>query len=134
GFDGPLLGGDGWEAPELVGVAGAAADGAFFPVHFSLEDPAGRTREFGRRFEARFGRTPTGVSALGYDALQLIADAIRRAGSAEPAAIRSALAATRGFDGLTGRIVFDDAREVRKPAAIIEVRGGRFRFLRMVTP
>lgn len=134
GFAGPMLGGDGWEAPELVGVAGTAADGAFFPVHFSLEDPAGRTREFGRRFEARFGRSPTGVSALGYDALQLIADAIRRAGSAEPAAIRAALAATRGFEGLTGRIELDDAREVRKPAAIIEVRGGRFTFLRMVTP
>lgn len=133
-FTGPMLGGDGWEAPELVQIGGPAADGAFFPVHFSLEDPAERSKEFLRRFEARFGRPPTGVSALGYDALQLIADAIRRAGSAEPAAIRTALAATRDFEGLTGRIELDAGRNARKPAAIIQVREGRFRFLRMVTP
>ena len=130
----PVLGGDGFEAPELVQVAGAAADGAYFPVHFSTQDTSKRSQGFIERYVKRWQKQPTGVSALGYDAVSLIADAIRRGRSAEPAAIRAALAATAGFEGITGRIAIDAQRNARKPAAIVRVEGGRFRFLQTVAP
>lgn len=130
----PILGGDGFEAPELVQVAGAAADGSYFPVHFSLADTSVRSRGFVERFTKRWGKAPTGVSALGYDALNLIVDAIRRAGSAEPKAIRAALASTTGFEGVTGRISIDSERNARKPASIVRVEAGQFRFLQAVAP
>lgn len=133
-FTGPMLGGDGWEAPELVGVAGAAANGAYFPVHYSVDSTDPQSRDFVQRFTQRFQRPPTGVSALGYDALALIADAIRRAGSTEPAKIREALAATENFSGVTGKIALDAQRNARKPAVIIQVREGKFRFLARVAP
>ena len=130
----PMLGGDGYEAPELVEIAGKAAEGACFPVHFSVDSTEARSRRFVERFTARFQKAPTGVSALGYDAVMLIADAIRRAGSAESRAIRDALAATKDFDGVTGMITIDAHRDARKPAAIIRVQDGRFRFVETVAP
>jgi branched-chain amino acid transport system substrate-binding protein len=134
GFDGPMLGSDGWEAPELLEVAGRTAEGSYFPVHFSPENTDPLVAGFLDRFRRRFGKPPTGVSALAFDTLQLIADAIRRAGSAEPPAIRAALASTRDFQGITGRISMDSGRNARKPAVIIGVRDGAFRFLRVVDP
>ncbi len=130
----PILGGDGYEAPELIEVAGAAAEGAYFPVHFSLESTDTRSRDFVQKFTARFQKPPTGVSALGYDALMLVADAIRRAGTTDGAAIRDALAATHEFSGVTGRITIDSARNAHKPASIIRVRDGRFQFVETVAP
>jgi branched-chain amino acid transport system substrate-binding protein len=134
GLNVPMLGSDGWEAPELLEVAGAAANGAYFPVHFSLENTAAASAGFVARFQRRFDKSPTGVSALAYDTVALIADAIRRAGSAESPRIRNALAATRDFDGITGRITIDELRNARKPAVIIGVTEGRFRFLSTVAP
>lgn len=130
----PFLGGDGYEAPELVQVAGAAADGAYFPVHFSLGSPDERSREFVRKFTARFQKAPTGVSALGYDAVMLLADAMRRAGTADGPAVRAALASARDFAGVTGRITMDAGRNARKSAAIIRVEGGKFQFVQTVAP
>ncbi|HTH47835.1 MAG TPA: ABC transporter substrate-binding protein [Candidatus Limnocylindria bacterium] len=130
----PILGGDGYEAPELIEVAGPAADGAYFPVHFSLESTDARSRDFVQRFTARFQKPSTGVSALGYDALMLLADAMRRSGTTDGPAVRDALAATREFTGVTGRIAIDAARNARKPASIIRVREGRFQFVETVAP
>jgi len=134
GISVPMLGSDGWEAPELVEVAGASADGAYFPVHFSPENTGAATRGFVERFQRRFSKPPTGVSALAFDTVQLLADALRRSGGDSPAGIRTALAATRDFDGLTGRITIDTERNARKPAVIIAVRGGVFQFLGVVEP
>jgi branched-chain amino acid transport system substrate-binding protein len=130
----PMLGGDGWEAPELVQVAGNAADGAFFPVHFSSSSNDQSSRDFVQRFEARFHKSPTGVSALAYDALGLIVDSIRRSGSTAGPAIRDALASTSGFTGITGKISIDNERNARKPATIIQVRNGKFEFLQLLEP
>ena len=134
GLEIPMLGGDGWEAPELVQTGGKAADGSFFPVHFSLESTDPRSREFIRAFEARWQKPPTGASALGYDALMVLIDAIRRAGSSEPAKIKAALATTKDHPGVTGFITLDEGRNARKPAAIIQVRDGRFQFVETVAP
>ena len=134
GFDRPMLGSDGWEAPELLEVAGRSADGAHFPVHFSPENTDPAVAGFLDRFRRRFGRAPTGVSALAHDTVTLLADAFLRAGKPEPAAVKGALAATRDFRGITGRITIDPQRNARKPAVIIGVRDGAFRFLRVVDP
>lgn len=134
GLSVPMLGSDGWEAPELLEVAGATADGAYFPVHFSLENTEAASSGFVARFTRRFGKSPTGVSALAFDTLALIAEAIRRAGAAESVKIRDALAATRDFGGITGRITIDARRNARKPAVIIGVTDGKFRFLSTVAP
>ncbi len=77
---------------------------------------------------------PNGLSALTYDAVRLVADAISRAGTTEREALRRALAATRGFRGATGSLTMDARRDAEKAAAIITIRDGRPAFVEMVRP
>lgn len=70
-------------------------------------------------YAARFGVPPEFYGAHVHDAVMLIADAVQRAGSAEPAAVRAALAATPGLDGITGRLAFDPQGQVRAPAVTL---------------
>ena len=77
---------------------------------------------------------PNGLSALSYDAVHLLADAIRRAGSTDRVALRSALASTRDFACVTGRTTFDAHRDAVKDAAIMTVHEGRIVFVESVRP
>jgi branched-chain amino acid transport system substrate-binding protein len=135
GITAPLIGGDGWEAPELVQIAGSAIEGCYYSTHYSAESPDPKVQAFVKKYRDRYdGRTPDGMAALGYDAAYILAEAIRRAGSTEPAKIREALAATKGFDGITGRIDMDADRNASKPAAILTIKAGTFTYLETVAP
>jgi branched-chain amino acid transport system substrate-binding protein len=131
----PLIGGDGWEAPELLQIGGNALEGCSYSTHYSAESPDPKIQAFVQKYRDRFDdRIPDGMAALGYDAAYMMADAIRRAGSTEPAAIRDALASTQGFEGVTGRIDMDKDRNASKPAAILTIKDGKFTFLETVSP
>ena len=131
----PMFGGDGWEAPELLQIAGTAVEGCYYSTHFSAGSTDPKIVDFIARYRARYdGQTPDCMAALGYDAAYLVVDAIRRAGSAEPLKIKEALASTRGFEGVTGRIDMDTSRNASKPATILKIEGGKFTYLKTVTP
>jgi branched-chain amino acid transport system substrate-binding protein len=72
------------------------------------------------------------MAALGYDAAGILADALGRAGDTKGDALRAAIAATRDYDGVTGKITIDEARNARKDAVVLKIEGGRFRFYRSV--
>jgi branched-chain amino acid transport system substrate-binding protein len=72
--------------------------------------------------------------ALAYDAVYLLADAIRRAGTSEREKVRGAIAATREFNGVTGRLSFQGRRDPRRNAVIMEISGGRAQFFKSVQP
>ena len=131
----PVFGGDTWDSPALVEIGGAAVEGGYFSAHFSPDatDPA--VRNFVRRFRARWaGASPDTGTSLGYDAVQVLADAIRRAGSTDGARVRAALATTRNFPGVTGRITIDAQRNASKSAVIFTVRQGKFVYVESVAP
>lgn len=136
GLTQPILSGDGFDTPLLTRVAGTLADDVYYSTHVALDSDARPIRRFVGAYRARYGRTPENAfAALGYDTMRLIADAIRRAGSSEPAAIRKALAATRGFEMVTGTISYAPGRRTpKKPVTIIRVREGRPAFDRTVVP
>jgi branched-chain amino acid transport system substrate-binding protein len=119
GVNVPLLGGDGWDG--VVNIAGPEIAGGLWSGSFSSEttDPMGA--QFVQDFQARFGRTATQFAALGYDTMMLIADAISRAGTESPQAVRDALAATDA-PFVTGRITFDENRNPIKGAVINEIQ------------
>ena len=120
-----MLGGDGFEAPQLIEIGGAALEGTVYSTHYSAESKAPASRRFVTAYRARYGAAPVGLAALSYDSVQLIADAVRRAGSTERGALKKALAATRDFPGITGRTTLDEHRDAIKEAAIMMVRGGQ---------
>ncbi len=130
----PLFGGDGWESPALVQIGGSAMEGTFFSTHFSPEETAPAIKEFVKKFQAKFGATPDAMSALGYDSAMILADAMKRAGTTEGVKVRDALAATKDFMGVTGRTSIDAERNATKPAVIITVQDGKFKYVETVEP
>jgi branched-chain amino acid transport system substrate-binding protein len=129
----PFFGGDGWDSPTTL-AAGAAIDGCFYTDHYSPDDPRPAVREFIAAYQKKYRRTPDAMAILGYDAGMVMMDAITRAGKAEPKAIRDALAETKGFPGASGTITIDEKRNARKPAFVLELRGGKTHIADTIEP
>jgi branched-chain amino acid transport system substrate-binding protein len=134
GIESVLLGADGWDSPKLTEIGGAAVEGAYFTNHYSVEDPSPAVRAFVGDYRRAYGADPDSIAALSYDAARLIADAMRRAGSAESKRLRDALAATKDFPGVSGKITMDADRNPVKPAVILKVEGGKFRYAATIAP
>lgn len=135
GLNIPLFGGDGWEAPELLQIGGKAVEGTYYSTHYSPQSPAPEVKTFVEKFKKRWdGQTPDAMAALGYDSALVLIDAIKRAGSAEPAKIRAALATTKDVLGATGRTTIDKDRNATKAAVVIAVKDGQFSFVKTVEP
>ncbi len=134
GLNVPLLGGDGWDSPSLVEVAGAAMEGNYFSNHFSAENQSPQIQEFIKKFKARYNEEPDAMAALGYDSAMILADAIKRAGTTESKALRDAIAATKDYPAVTGSITLDEKRNASKPAVILTISNGRFKYVETVAP
>jgi branched-chain amino acid transport system substrate-binding protein len=136
GINVPLFGGDGWEAPELIQIAGGQAlENTFYSTHYSPESTDPKVQAFVKAFQAKFnGEVPDAMAALGYDSAMVLADAIKRAGSTEGAKVRDALAATKDFPCVTGKTTLDAKRDASKSAVIITVKEGKFKYLQTVEP
>ena len=131
----PLFGGDGWEAPELLQIAGAALEGTYYSTHFSAENQEPMIQKFVQSYKAKNnGETPDAMAALGYDSAMVLADAIKRAGTTESAKLRDAIAATKDFPGLTGKTTLNAQRDATKSAVIITVEDGKFKYLETIAP
>jgi len=128
----PLLGGDGWDSAKTLEIGGDAVEGYYFSNHYAADSDSPKVQDFVRRYEARFGSKPDAMAALGYDAAGILADALRRAGTTEGPKLRDAIAATKDYEGVTGRITIDGERNARKDAVVLKIDGGRFRFFRSV--
>ncbi len=120
----PLLGGDGWDSEDLAKNAGAAIEGSFYSNHYASDQPTAEIQEFVSKYKAKFGGTPDGLAALGYDAARLLFQRMEAAGSLEGSKLRDAIAATKGFKGVTGEISMNESRDAVKPAVIVEMKGG----------
>lgn len=136
GLTQPILSGDGFDTPLIAEVAGENADDVYYSTHAALDNPDPKVQNFVKAYTEEYGRGPENAfAALGYDTLNLIADAIRRAGSTDPKAIRDALAATKGFSAVTGEISYADGqRKPDKSVTIIKVQDGKYSFASEVKP
>jgi branched-chain amino acid transport system substrate-binding protein len=130
----PLFGIDGWESPELINIGGKAVEGAYFCTHYSPESSDPIVAGFNDRFKKRWGSSTDALSALGYDSVMLLADAIKRADTTDAAKLRDALAATKNFKGVTGTITLDEQRNATKSAVVLQVKNGKFVFVERVDP
>lgn len=130
----PLLGGDGWDSPSLVQVAGKAIEGSYFSNHFSPEDQSPKIQDFVKKYKAKHNAVPDAMAALGYDSAMILMDAIKRAGTTEGKALRDAIAATKDHDGITGKISLDAERNANKPAVVLTIKDGKFVYVETVAP
>jgi len=130
GLTGPIVGGDGYDSPDIVTVAGNASDYVFFSTH-ALMDPQNGTEDVKRfivAYKDEYGYNPENAfAALGYDTVYLVADAIERAGSADPRDIRIAIQETEDFHGITGNISYPNGAHVPlKDVTIVAIKDGKF--------
>jgi branched-chain amino acid transport system substrate-binding protein len=131
----PLLGGDGWDAPELWQLGGDALNGAYISTHYSADDPSPAIHEFVEAYKQRYGNLiPDAHAALAYDALRLLVDAITRAGSTDGSRLREALAQTKNFAGVTGVIDMDPDRNAVKPAVVLKLQDLKFIYQEKIPP
>jgi branched-chain amino acid transport system substrate-binding protein len=131
----PFLGGDGWESPTLIEIGKEAVEGHYFSTHYSADAGTPKVQNFVESYKKEYqGKVPDAMAALGYDSAMFLADAIKRANSVEPSKIREALAATKEFEGVTGKMAINAQRDAVKSAVILQVAGGKFKFVETVNP
>ena len=131
----PLLGGDGWDAPELWQIGGDALNGAYISTHYSVDDPSPAIRQFVDLYKQRYGNLlPDAHAALAYDAARLLFDALARTRSTEGDKLRDALAQTKNFNGVTGVISMDSDRNAVKPAVVLKLQDLKFIYQETIQP
>lgn len=125
GMNMPIAGGDGWDSAKMPEIAGAAAlNNTYFSSLYSPEDSSDINKNFVAAYEKAYGQKPDVFAALSYDSALLVAEAIKNAGSTEPAKISEAMAKINEFSGVSGSVTFDDKHNPVKSAVILEYKDG----------
>ncbi len=133
----PILSGDGFDSD----IASALptknmADNIFFSTHSYRGQTSKEVLEFIEAYKKKFGTEPENAfAALGFDAVNLLADSIKRAGTTASAPLIKALYATRSFQGVTGEISFARPSHVPvKPISIIGIKNGEYKVMETWKP
>src|SRR5687768_1552553 len=134
GIKAPLLGGDGWDSPQLWELGGASLNGNYISNHYSVDDPSPAIQKFVADYKSRFNISPDALAALGYDSMRVLADAIQRAGGTDSVKLRDAIAQTKNFPGVTGTITLDQDRNAVKPAVVLELQNSKFVYETTIYP
>ncbi len=135
GMNIPIFGGDGWESESLLTIGKEAMEGHYFSTHCSADQGTPEMTSFVEAYKKRFnGKTPDAMAVLGYDSALVLADAIKRANSTEPAALRDAIAATKDFAGASGKFSLNADRDAVKALVFIQIKGGKFTYNATVNP
>jgi branched-chain amino acid transport system substrate-binding protein len=133
GINAAIVGGDGYDTPQLVKIAGPeASNNVHFATHMLVdpENPNPAVRSFIQAYKQEYGIDPENAfTALGYDTVYLLADAIKRAGGTDSRALIAALESTQNFPAITGKISFSAANHVpEKGITMITIKDGKFTF------
>lgn len=128
------LGGDGWGSESFYERGGKDITKAYFAGHWSKSLETETTRAFLKKYN-KGGGVILDAEVLAYDAATLLADALHRAGTPERGKLRDALASTKDFPGVTGRISFSAAGgDPAKSAVILEIDKGKSRYYKSIRP
>ncbi len=125
-----MMGGDGWDSSDLDLKAAA---GGYFSNHYSPEDTRPIVQDFVKNYQTKFGAVPDALATLGYDAANLLVAAIEKAGSADPAKVKDAMAALE-YEAVSGKITFDSQHNPIKSAAVLAVTPDKVVFEASIAP
>ncbi|MDR2161306.1 MAG: ABC transporter substrate-binding protein [Desulfovibrio sp.] len=141
GYKNPFMGSDAWGSAELMNLCGDDCKGQFFSTHYAAAGATGATKEFIDKFAKKYGYVPDDVAALTWDSIRIITQAIQNGGKVEKNVramrklVRDQMAAIKQFDGITGKMSFDDQGDPIKCAVVVEItQQGTFAFKESVCP
>lgn len=137
GFDCPIIGGDSFDDPNIWRAAPQLKN-IYYTTHVYLgpdnHDP--QVQDFLKRWKANYpNEQPSGFAAMGYDAIGLIAQAMKLAGSSERGAVLRGIQQIHNYQGVTGTISYVDGQHIpTKPVTIMKVTGGQAKLAVQMTP
>ena len=129
-----FLGTDTWDNEVLLADEDAEVEGSFFTTHFSPNTDEPTTQAFIDAYQSIYEEVPTGGVALNYDAVKLLFEAIERAGSLAPEAIRDQLSTTENYIGATQIGSYDENRHPTKSSVILTIKNGEKQFYKQIDP
>ncbi len=129
-----MVGGDGWDSPELLKIAGDALTGCYFTNHYSPERKEPVAEAFVKRYKAKHGVLPDAFAALSYDATMILLKAIDRAKKPTQNEIIQVLSGLKNYKGVTGTISFDKNGDAIKSAVLLKIEKDRVRYMSTINP
>ncbi len=134
GVKAPLLGGDGWESPQLIQLAGETLEGCYFGYHYDPEDSDPKVQGYLKAYKAKFNTEPNSLSALGYDAVYTVVKAIELGGGDTSAQIKDGLTKIKDFHGVTGTYSIDSGRNAQKAITMLKIGGTDLKKVKVIQP
>jgi branched-chain amino acid transport system substrate-binding protein len=134
GIKAKFIGGDGMQTPNFIKLAGDASDGAMASIPGLPKDQMPGGKAFLEKYKAKFNQEVELFAPMGYDAVMVFIDAMKRAGSVEPAKFLPEIGKTN-YEGVIGPIAFDDKGDLKNgPITIYVVKDGKWEPLEIVKP
>lgn len=134
GIKAPMLGGDGWDSPELLKIGGDAVTGSYFTNHYSPERKDPVTEKFINLYKAKHGVVPDALAALSYDATLLLLTSLDNAKNSDRLSIKAELEKVKNFKGSTGTMNFDKNGDAVKSTVILKIEKDGVKYVTTVTP
>lgn len=124
GFTGVFLGGDSWDTDKSIHAL-PQAQGSFFSSDYAADSLAGPARQEAERYQRELGAPLDKNAALTLDALGVVLAGAKAAASVDPVSLREGLASLRGYEGLTGRLSFEQGGDAARGAHVMAIEGGQ---------
>lgn len=134
GLKGIMIGGDGWDSPELVKIGGNAVIGGYFTNHYSPERKDKVAEAFINKYKQKHGQVPDALGALSYDATVIVLQALEKTKKPTAEEILKSLTTLKNFIGVTGKINFDKNGDAVKSAVVLKVEKDGFKYVSTVNP
>lgn len=129
GMNSTFVGPDGWDG--IIGALDSSSysvvDNSYFTNHYSTEDSNKKVQSFLKKYREKYNEEPTSFSALAYDTVYVLKNAIDKAGTTDKAELTKAIKAS-DMDGVTGHLTFDENNNPIKAVTIIKVQDGKYIF------
>lgn len=126
GLDLPVIGGNGFNSPDLYRLAGDAANGVIAGAAWIVSNDNPKNQAFVKAYNEKYGKNPDQFAAQAYTGVNLLAEAIKNAGSTDRSAIRDALSELQSIDTVLGTFSFEN-REPRHTPIVQQLEAGKFK-------
>jgi len=129
----PIMGSDSWGDPQTIELCGDKCNGLYFTTHYVASAAVGATKEFVDKYEAKFGAgTASDVAALNWDSIKLVLQAAENCGvitgdlEVDRKCIRDGMAEIKNFEGITGKMSYDEQGDPIKCVVIVVIQDQKF--------
>ena len=127
GMNQPVIGNNGFNSPEYIKQAGAAADGTLVATPWNPERKSEKAQAFRKAFKEKYNHEPDQFAAQAYDGIYMVHAAIEQSGTTtDRKKFRDTLAEVKGFEGVTGKFEFDQDRNPKMDMDVLEVKDGKW--------